>query len=175
MAGAFFEDVYDWWDYGAAGAGPRDTPAWDTGQRDCLDTCDDVRHLTCPLAPTDSYYYNQYDNTVKQLAFFGEMTYDLTDKWSVTGGARWFEFDRDTFDLYQVPLGLPAESDPDANGLSSQSTDSDTTFKFATRVPVHAGRDGLRALQRGFPPRRRELARAPPTPASCRRPTARTT
>ena len=35
---------------------------------------------------------------MKQIAFFGEMTYDLTDKWSITGGARWFEFDRDMFD-----------------------------------------------------------------------------
>ena len=69
---------------------------------------------------------------MKQLAFFGEMSYDLTDKWSVTGGARWFEFDRDMFDLYQIPLGLPAQSDPDANGLTSKSTDSDTTFKFST-------------------------------------------
>src|SRR5688572_18133987 len=36
------------------------------------------------------------------------------------------------FDLYQVPRGLPANSDPEANGLTSKSRDSDTTFKFAT-------------------------------------------
>ena len=69
---------------------------------------------------------------MKQLAFFGEMSYDLTDEWRVTGGARWFEFDRDMFDLYQVPFGLPVQSDPDANGLTSQAKDSDTTFKFST-------------------------------------------
>jgi len=68
---------------------------------------------------------------VKQLAFFGEVSYELTEKWTVTGGARWFEYDRDLFDLYNVPLGLPAQSDPAANGLRSQSVDNDTSFKFA--------------------------------------------
>ena len=133
MVGAFYEDVYDWWEYGALVPGWQSTPAWAEANRRA---CEDIANpdiATCPLVPSDIYYYNQYDNTVRQLAFFGEMTYDLTDKWSITGGARWFEFDRDTFDTYQVPPGLPAESDPDGNGLPSQSTDSDTTFKFATR------------------------------------------
>lgn len=133
MAGAFFEDVYDWWEYGALQPGGlQDTVAWAEANARCLDLVGTI-DITCPLEPTDIYYYNKYRNEVQQLAFFGEMTYDLTDKWSVTGGARWFEFDRDTFDIYNVPLGLPVESDPDANGLASQSTDSDTTFKFATR------------------------------------------
>ena len=133
MAGAFFEDVYDYWEYGALVPGQERTPAWDKAQENCLDVVDSTPGLTCPIPLTDIYYYNEYSATVKQMAFFGEVTYDLTDKWSITGGARWFEFDRDTFDLYQVPLGLPVESDPDANGLASQSTDSDTTFKFATQ------------------------------------------
>ncbi len=135
MAGAFFEDVYDWWEYGALVPGQMGTPAWDKANENCTDLVNGgaVPGLTCPLAPTDIYYFENYENTVKQVAVFGEMTYDLTDKWSVTGGARWFEFDRDTLDIYQVPLGLPVQSDPDANGLRSQSTDSDTSLKFATR------------------------------------------
>jgi outer membrane receptor protein involved in Fe transport len=36
------------------------------------------------------------------------------------------------FDQYQLPFGLPAKSDPDANGLISKATDSDTSFKFST-------------------------------------------
>ena len=133
MAGAFFEDVYDWWQYGALQPGGlQDTVAWEEANRRACDDIADPNIAACPLAPTDYYYFNKYHNSVKQLAVFGEMSYELTDKWSVTGGARWFEYDRDMFDLYQVPLGLPAESDPDANGLISTSTDSDTTFKFAT-------------------------------------------
>ena len=136
MAGAFFEDVYDWWEYGAAGPGTARDHAR-LGQRP-TQTCLRARRQPGPRglparADRPSITTTSTSNTVKQLAFFGEMTYDLTDKWSVTGGARWFEFDRDKFDLYQVPRGLPCESDPDANGLTSQSTDSDTTFKFSTQ------------------------------------------
>ena len=132
MAGAFFEDVYDWWEYGGEVPGLETTPAWaEANLRACALANPDV--AACPLAPTDQWYYNKYSSTVKQLAFFGEMSYDLTDQWSVTAGARWFEFERDNFDLYQTPRGLPVESDPDANGLTSQSTDSDTTLKFATQ------------------------------------------
>ena len=134
MAGAFFEDVYDWWEYGdrLTRGNPQTTAAWVEANRRACDVIADPNVVPCPLAPTDIYYYNKYHNKVKQLAFFGEVGYALTDKWSVTGGARWFEFDREMFDQYQIPFGLPANSDPDANGLVSKGTDSDTTFKFAT-------------------------------------------
>jgi iron complex outermembrane receptor protein len=131
MAGAFFEDVYDWWEYGALVPGLENTVAWEEANRRACDLADQNFDVACPLAPTDYYYYNRYSNKVKQLAFFGEVSYELTEKWTVTGGARWFEYDRDLFDLYNVPLGLPAQSDPAANGLRSQSVDNDTSFKFA--------------------------------------------
>ncbi len=134
MAGAFYEDVYDWWQYGAQQpqAGLVQTVAWETAQENCIDLQATLPSQVCPIAPTSYYYFNKYHNEVKQVAFFGELSYALTDKWSITGGARWFEYDRDMFDLYQIPLGLPAQSDPDANGLASKATDSDTTLKFST-------------------------------------------
>lgn len=132
MAGAFYEDVYDWWEYGALTPGLTGTAAWVEANRISCEDIADPNIAACPLAPTDWYYFNKYHNKVKQLAFFGELTYNLTDKWSVTGGARWFQYDRDSFDQYQVPRGLPASSDPEANGLTTKSTDSDNTFKFAT-------------------------------------------
>lgn len=132
MAGAFFEDVYDWWEYGALTPGLTGTAAWVEANRIACEDIADPNIAACPLAPTDWYYYNKYHNDVQQLAFFGELTYNLTDKWSVTGGARWFQYDRSSFDQYQVPRGLAASSDPEANGLTTNSTDSDTTLKFAT-------------------------------------------
>jgi len=134
MAGAFYEDVYDWWQYGAQQKQSElvNTVAWAEANRRACEDIADPNIAPCPIPPTQYYYWNKYHNEVKQLAFFGEMTYSLTDKWSVTGGARWFQYDRAMFDQYQVPLGLPAESDPEANGLTSKSSDSDTTYKFAT-------------------------------------------
>jgi iron complex outermembrane recepter protein len=133
MAGAFYEDVYDWWEFGdrLTGGDFSETRAWEEANAQACDL-DDPALAKCPLDPTQIYYYNNYSNKVKQLAFFGELTYALTDKWSVTGGARWFKFDRELFDKYNVPFGVPAQSDPDANGLLSTGKDSDTTFKFAT-------------------------------------------
>ncbi len=134
MAGAFFEDVYDWWEYGdrLTKGNSQSTVAWAEANRVSCEDIADPAVSACPLVPTDRYYYNKYRNEVQQLAFFGEVGYDLTDKWSITGGARWFEFDREQFDKYAVPFGLPANSDPDANGLISKGNDSDTTLKFST-------------------------------------------
>jgi iron complex outermembrane receptor protein len=134
MAGAFYEDVYDWWEYGdRLTAGDfADTNAWIEANRIACEDIADPNVAKCPLDPTQVYYYNKYSNKVKQLAFFGELTYALTEKWSVTGGARWFQYDREMFDKYNVPLGVPASSDPDANGLLSKGKESDTSLKFAT-------------------------------------------
>lgn len=137
MAGAFYEDVYDWWDYGSriTNGDLTQTPAWaEANTRACdLAQTDPSLGVQCPLAPTNIYYFNNYHNKVKQIAFFGEMSYALTDKWSITGGARWFRYDREQFDKYNVPFGLPVTSDPDADGLLSKGKDSDLTKKFATK------------------------------------------
>jgi outer membrane receptor protein involved in Fe transport len=136
MAGAFYEDVYDWWQYGAKDNNLLATNAWLAGNSISCDLIDDPNVAPCPVPPTNYYYWNKYHNEVKQTAFFGELSYDLTDELSVTGGARWFEYKRNVFDQFQVPFGVPAYGDPDANGLTSKSTDSDTTFKFAAEYHV---------------------------------------
>lgn len=135
MAGAFYEDVYDWWEFGEkiVDGDMTQTAAFEEANRIACEDIDDPALAKCPLDPTQIYYYNQYSNKVKQLAFFGELTYALTDKWSVTGGARWFQYDRELFDKYNIPFGLPVAGDPDANGLGSSNTASDTTYKFATK------------------------------------------
>ncbi len=134
MAGAFYEDVYDWWEFGdyLTQGDMADTRAWEEANRIACEDIADPSVALCPLNPTQIYYFNNYSNKVQQLAFFGELGYKLTDRWSVTGGARWFQYDREMFDRYNVPFGLPASSDPDANGLLSKGKESDTSFKFAT-------------------------------------------
>jgi len=107
MAGAFYEDVYDWWDYGTKNLGLTTTTAWAYAQY-YASNVDPKYNVASPLPDTDIYYQNIYDKTIRQKALFGEMTYSLTDRWSATVGARWFEYDRHEFDTYQLPLGLPA-------------------------------------------------------------------
>ncbi|HTL50779.1 MAG TPA: TonB-dependent receptor [Steroidobacteraceae bacterium] len=135
MAGAFYEDVWDWWHYGAKVPNLKSTTAWYYANY----YADYFGADVVPLPKTNEYYTNFFEKTVRQKAFFGEMTYDLTDQWSVTGGARWFEFDRHEVETNEVPRGLPVfDYDPDvgyflAAPLVSEGTDSDTIMKFATQ------------------------------------------
>ena len=135
MAGAFYEDVWDWWDYGAKVPDLKSTKAWYYANY----YADYFGADQVPLPPTNVYYKNLFERTVRQKALFGELTYDLTDKWSVTGGARWFEFDRQEVESNEVPAGLPVfDYDPDvgyflAAPLVSEGTDDDVVMKLATQ------------------------------------------
>ena len=86
-----------------------------------------------PVAPTDLYYSNRFDKTVRQKAVFGELTFDLTDKWSVTGGARWFEFDRHEVESFEVPQGMPGFRSDIDEPLAGESTVSRKLGTDATR------------------------------------------
>jgi outer membrane receptor protein involved in Fe transport len=135
MAGAFYEDVWDWWHYGAKVPGLMSTQAWATANYYAFYYgADEV-----PLPATDEYYTNFFEKSVRQKAVFGELTFDLTDQWSVTGGARWFEFDRQEVESNEVPRGLPVfDYDPDvgyflADPLVSEGKDDDVVMKLATQ------------------------------------------
>jgi outer membrane receptor protein involved in Fe transport len=133
MAGAFYEDVWDWWEYDAINPGLTQTKAWEAAQYYACYGASLGYDIQCPLPDTDIYYQDVYDKTIKQTAVFGEATFDLTDKWSVTGGARWFEYDRDVVESYSVPKGLPVQHDFAGGGVNaSKGKESDTVFKFGT-------------------------------------------
>jgi outer membrane receptor protein involved in Fe transport len=92
-----------------------------------------------PLPNTNEYYTNYFEKSVRQKALFGELSFDLTDKWSVTGGTRWFEFDRHEVESNEVPKGLPVfDYDPDvgyflASPTVSEGKDDDVVMKLATQ------------------------------------------
>lgn len=50
---------------------------------------------TYPVAPSNNWWSGVYDNTLKQVAIFGEATFDITENFSITAGGRWFDVDRD--------------------------------------------------------------------------------
>jgi outer membrane receptor protein involved in Fe transport len=134
MAGAFYEDVYDWWRYGSRIPGYETTTSWAYAQYLAYYYNSLGYDIQYPLDPTDVYYVDIFDRKVKQRALFGEITFDLTEKWSVTGGARWFEYERNASELRQTPEGYPVGSDFAGGGLvDSSGKDSDTVLKFATQ------------------------------------------
>jgi outer membrane receptor protein involved in Fe transport len=47
-----------------------------------------------PAAPTDVWWFSADDTDWETLAVFGEVTFDLSDKWSITAGGRWFEVEQ---------------------------------------------------------------------------------
>jgi outer membrane receptor protein involved in Fe transport len=151
MAGAFYEKVYDWWHDGTKNPSLTSTPAWEAAQKYACYAAYYGYDVACPLPETDLFYSHKFDRTIKQKALFGELTYSLTDKWSVTGGMRWFEYDRNQVEIYNAPLGLPAfESNATLGRVESQGKSSDTVFKFATEYKFDADRMVYLLYSEGF-------------------------
>ena len=168
MAGAFFEDVTDAWVLHERVPGLTGTPAWDVANQYACDAVASGYDIACPLAPTNVYLSKDYRKNIKQTALFGEVTYDLTERWSITGGARWFEYDRDQREIYNQPLGLPILGDFEGGGVNaSKGKESDTVFKFGTQFQIDddrmvyflysegfrlGGNNSVRAAEAGFLP-----------------------
>lgn len=162
MAGAFYEDIYDWWHYGAEVPGLTSTTAWATAQSYAYYYGYDTHY---PLADTDIYYSNRFEKSVRPKAVFGELSYDLTEKWTVTGGARWFEFDRQEVESFEVPLGLPVFDRANnvfflAEPTVSAGKDDDVVFKFATQYHFDDDRMLYALYSEGFRLGGRNSARA---------------
>jgi iron complex outermembrane recepter protein len=106
--------------------------------------------------PDDLEYYSQFYSKLKESAIFGEIGYDITDKWTVTVGGRYYKYDLesfsdvdfplfDSFPDYLMPVGLSAMEDslkadvaagsPNGTERTSQS-DNGTLFKFNTSYKV---------------------------------------
>jgi iron complex outermembrane receptor protein len=151
MAGAFYEDVWDWWEYDAIIPGLTQTLAWEAAQYYACYGAGLGYDVQCPLPDTDVYYQDIYDKTIKQTAVFGEATFNLTDQWSVTGGARWFEYDRDVVETYYVPKGLPVQHDFAGGGVNaSKGKESDTVFKLGTEYRFDQDRMVYLLYSEGF-------------------------
>ncbi len=151
MAGAFHEKVDDWWDTGSKNPGLTQSPAWQVAQDYACYAAYNGYDVTCPLAPTDKFYSNIFDKSVRQDAIFGELTYKLTDRWSVTGGLRWFEYKRRELDTYMVPLGLPASGSADTGGSTLTSgKSSDVVRKLGTEFHIDDKRMVYALYSEGF-------------------------
>ena len=72
-------------------------------------------------------YLQLNEVTFKEKALFGELGYQFTERWQVTVGARWFEFDDDQQTRVEAPL---VEFFPPVD--HNKTSDDDVIFKFNT-------------------------------------------
>lgn len=154
MVGAYYEDFSNEWFYGSRIPGLENTTMWATAQYYAYlyGSYYGNPNQPSPLAATDVSYSNTFDNDVKQLAFFGELSYDLTDRWSVFGGMRWAEFERDKFERFDFPGGLIPFGDRTTGDGSfiDQDTQDDTIYKLGTEFRFDEDRMVYALFSQGF-------------------------
>ena len=90
---------------------------------------------------------------IYQQSVFGEVTYNVTEPWAITLGARRYRYD--------APVSLDQFGALTATVVTETSErDQGVTPKISNVVPVHQGSDGLPHRCKGLPARRRHRARS---------------
>jgi iron complex outermembrane receptor protein len=140
-AGLFYEDVYDEWFYGTSNENLGDTTAWAYAQNyayyygvaNYYNNYTPNPNQAYPLPDSDYGYLNIFDRSVKQTAVFAEVSYDITNALTLTGGYRWAEFDRNEVDFTYYPDGLLTAglADGGDGATRSQGKDDDAIYKVS--------------------------------------------
>jgi len=137
MIGAYYEDLQDDWYFGADNPQLMETVGWEYAQYLAYYYNYYGYDVAYPLPATTVGYSNRLDRQIKQTSIFSEISFDLTDKWRVIGGARWFEYDRYQFTQNQFPEGLPPAGSFDTNGIyTSEGKTNDVLWKFSTQYQI---------------------------------------
>lgn len=76
-------------------------------------------------APPDTPVDNSQRYRLRQYALFGEATWHFDDRWSVTGGLRYYNFDErrvlDFTGFFSAPISLEVPGSTDSNGWSPRA------------------------------------------------------
>lgn len=80
-----------------------------------------------PLAPTDHWFLGRYDADLEQTAVFGELSFDVTENFTITAGGRWFDYDRSISQQQRQPEGFSGFTLLDGN---QRSQEDGTVVKF---------------------------------------------
>ncbi len=153
MIGGYYEDVYDEWYYYTEVPNLTNTTAWAASQAYAYyykyaAGYDSVQY---PLPDTTVGYSNTMERTVKQIAVFGELGYDITDNFSVTAGVRWSEFERDEFDIYQWPEGLASFGGYGSDGgYGEKGKNDDVIYKLGAQYNIDEDRMVYFLFSQGF-------------------------
>ena len=95
----------------------------------------------------DLEYISFFDNTNEETAVFGELTWNITDKWQITGGGRYYSYDATAEGGTDLPLfggGLVRtpypliQFDPSRIGSGESSADG-FVYKFNTSYKFREG------------------------------------
>ena len=82
------------------------------------------------LQPTDQWWIGLYDSELEQRAVFGELSFDVTENFTITAGARWFEYER-FFALHQeAPVGFDGGPFTTLTDAVADTTEDGTVGKF---------------------------------------------
>src|SRR5690606_18493659 len=90
------------------------------------------------LRPDELEYYSVGHTELEERAVYAELSYDLTEKWQVTVGARYYDYDLRTRDATDLPLlgtTLVGDRGPDDILLDYEfggQKDDGSLFKFNT-------------------------------------------
>ena len=151
MIGGFYEDVEDQWLFGAKNDRLADTLAWEAANYYAYNYYSSYDGIDYPLPPTDIGFSNRFERAVTQRAAFGELSYDLSEQLTAGLGMRWFEYDRNEFDRYNFPQGLPPLSALELGGAYRASgVESDTAFKLNVQYRVDNDRMIYALFSQGF-------------------------
>jgi outer membrane receptor protein involved in Fe transport len=87
--------------------------------------------------PDNLEYISVNKTELEEMAFYGELGYEITDQWQITVGARWYDYDLDTRDAIDLPLfnSIFGDAGPNDINLDFQrggQSDSGSLFKFNT-------------------------------------------
>jgi len=87
--------------------------------------------------PDNLEFFQLTEQEITEKAVFGEVSYQFTDKWQVTAGARWFDFDNRTDVGFDLPIldTLTGAQGPNEIVFDTQSnsvSDNDVIFKLNT-------------------------------------------
>ncbi len=151
MAGVYWEDIWDYWYYGAREEDLVNTNAWAYAQYWACYYSNYYNNIACPLPDTDVWYSSTLDRSVEQYAVFGEVSYELTDNLTAIAGARWAEFKRDTFTRDAWPEGLPPWGSMAENGEQHfVGKDNDILYKFSLNYNIDDSRMVYFLFSQGF-------------------------
>jgi iron complex outermembrane receptor protein len=100
-----------------------------------------------PLAPTERWFLGRYDTELDQTAIFGELSFDVTDHFTITAGGRWFDYERKFAQVQEQPEGFSGFTRLDGN---QKNNEDGTVSKLSVQYKFDSDRMLYATYSEGF-------------------------